>query len=285
MWRYSQSTATRSRSTCTRRYRPRQVWCHAGRPRFRSRQSGSRSFLDQHQDRLWIVCQWGCCRLSSTPFAARARPKHARVGAHPLERTVDGRWVRVEAAPLEGHDADRSAVALRCAPPVETFDLLATAYQLTRRERELVAALLAGVDMRAIVQRLFATPSRITRSRCSPRWASAAGARASRRSAASASGSSAADRIRQVERTRLQALAAADTAAAGQLMVPDFQAARRPCATRCTSICRRRLPRHPRGLDHRALRAPRRPVAARLGAGHRDPGGFGPFLRSIEPKP
>jgi DNA-binding CsgD family transcriptional regulator len=38
---------------------------------------------------------------------------------------------------------------------VETFDLLCRAYALSRREREVVAALLAGLDTSAISARLF----------------------------------------------------------------------------------------------------------------------------------
>jgi DNA-binding CsgD family transcriptional regulator len=63
--------------------------------------------------------------------------------------------VKVEAAQLEGFDAGRIAVALRGAAPAETFDMLSRAYALTPRERELVAALVDGMDTRAIAERLF----------------------------------------------------------------------------------------------------------------------------------
>ena len=44
---------------------------------------------------------------------------------------------------------------LRAATATETFDLLCRAYALTRREREVVAALVTGLDTRAVTQRLF----------------------------------------------------------------------------------------------------------------------------------
>ena len=85
------------------------------------------------------------------PVAALARG--GGHGAHALERAVDGRWVRIEAAPFEGEST--IAVALRGATPAETFDFRCRAYALTRREREVVAALVAGLDTRAVTERLF----------------------------------------------------------------------------------------------------------------------------------
>ena len=61
----------------------------------------------------------------------------------------------IQAAPLEGDDEGRLAVTLRGAAPRETFDLLCRAYALTRRERDVVAAVLAGLDTRAVTERLF----------------------------------------------------------------------------------------------------------------------------------
>ncbi len=70
-------------------------------------------------------------------------------------RAVDGRWVMIEAAPLEGEGDGKIAVTLRSATANETFDLLCRAYALSHREREVVAALVAGLDTRAVTQRLF----------------------------------------------------------------------------------------------------------------------------------
>jgi DNA-binding CsgD family transcriptional regulator len=47
------------------------------------------------------------------------------------------------------------AVTLRDATPPETFDHLCRFHGLTRREREVVAAVIGGLDTRAITERLF----------------------------------------------------------------------------------------------------------------------------------
>jgi DNA-binding CsgD family transcriptional regulator len=68
---------------------------------------------------------------------------------------VDERWIRIEAARLEGQADAQVAVTLRAATAAETFDLLCRAYALSRREREVVSALLAGLDTRAVSRRLL----------------------------------------------------------------------------------------------------------------------------------
>jgi len=67
---------------------------------------------------------------------------------------VDGRWLAVEAASLEGDGTGKIAVTLRAAAPAETFGLLCRAHALTHRERDVVAALVAGLDTRAVTERL-----------------------------------------------------------------------------------------------------------------------------------
>ena len=89
------------------------------------------------------------------PAATLARSASAETGAHALLRAVDGRWVMIEAAPLEGEREGDIAVNLRLATATETFDLLCRAYALSQREREVVALLVAGLDTRAITGRLF----------------------------------------------------------------------------------------------------------------------------------
>jgi DNA-binding CsgD family transcriptional regulator len=89
------------------------------------------------------------------PAAAIARTGTSGAGAHALVQAADRRWVMIEAAKLEGHDDGQIAVTLRAATATETFKLLCRAYALSRREREIVAALVAGLDTRAITQRLF----------------------------------------------------------------------------------------------------------------------------------
>jgi DNA-binding CsgD family transcriptional regulator len=105
---------------------------------------------------LWAA--WGILPAVVYPVAAMARSRNGPSEAHALERAADGRWVRIEAAQLEGQPDAQIAVTLRAATTTETFDLLCRAYALSRRERDVVAALLAGLDTRAISQRLCISP-------------------------------------------------------------------------------------------------------------------------------
>jgi DNA-binding CsgD family transcriptional regulator len=102
-----------------------------------------------------MFAAWGMLPAVVYPVATLSRSPATRGGAHALERCVDGRWVMIEAAPLEGDDQGRSAVTIRGAPPRETFDVLSRAYALTPRERSVVAAVLAGLDTHAVTERLF----------------------------------------------------------------------------------------------------------------------------------
>jgi DNA-binding CsgD family transcriptional regulator len=89
------------------------------------------------------------------PAATWARSAGSAVGAHALLQGVDGRWVMIEAAPLEGGGEGEIAVTLRAATARETFDLFCRVYALSQREREVVALLAAGLDTRAVTKRLF----------------------------------------------------------------------------------------------------------------------------------
>jgi DNA-binding CsgD family transcriptional regulator len=60
----------------------------------------------------------------------------------------------IEAATLDGRDNGAIAVTLRDATAGETFDRLCRIHALTRRERQVVAALAAGLDTRAAAERL-----------------------------------------------------------------------------------------------------------------------------------
>jgi DNA-binding CsgD family transcriptional regulator len=92
------------------------------------------------------------------PAAAIARTHEAPAGAHALLRMADDRWAAIEAARLEGRDDGHVAVTVRSATGAETFALLCRAYALSPREREVVAALVAGLDTRAITEQLFISP-------------------------------------------------------------------------------------------------------------------------------
>jgi DNA-binding CsgD family transcriptional regulator len=89
------------------------------------------------------------------PAAATARTGTSVAGSHALVQNADRRWVRIEAAKLEGGTDEQVAVSLRAATPSETFHLLCRAYALSHRERQVVAALVDGLDTHAITQRLF----------------------------------------------------------------------------------------------------------------------------------
>jgi DNA-binding CsgD family transcriptional regulator len=101
-----------------------------------------------------LFAAWGMLPAVVYPAAALARSGRAARESHAMERAVDGQWVRIEAAPLDGSDSGRIAVVLRGAAPAETFALLCRAYALTTRERQVVAALLAGDDTRKMTERL-----------------------------------------------------------------------------------------------------------------------------------
>ena len=67
---------------------------------------------------------------------------------------VDGRWIRVEAAPLDGDRDGDIAVTIRTAGPGETFALVCRAHGLTRRETAVVAALTQGLGTREVARTL-----------------------------------------------------------------------------------------------------------------------------------
>ncbi len=83
---------------------------------------------------------------------ARGASKNA-LPARARLRLSDGRWVVAEASRLRG--ADRGVVVgVRAATNREVLDVVARAHALTPRERELVAALVEGLDTRDIARRL-----------------------------------------------------------------------------------------------------------------------------------
>ena len=102
-----------------------------------------------------MFATWDMLPAAVYPVATLARSRDSAAGAHALERAVDGRWLMIEAAPLEGDGAGYVAVTLRNATPKETFDILARAHALTRRERDVVTAVCAGLDTNAITQQLL----------------------------------------------------------------------------------------------------------------------------------
>ena len=118
-----------------------------------SRTAGARAWIDALPN-AGLFAAWGMLPAVVYPVATQARDSGASAGANALERGVDGRWVTIEAASLEGDGTGRIAVTLRAAAPAETFDLLCRAYALTHRERDIVGALVGGLDTRGVTERL-----------------------------------------------------------------------------------------------------------------------------------
>ena len=125
-----------------------------------------------------LFAAWGM--LPAVVYPERHWPGQSRAAneTQALQRAVDGRWVKIEAAPLAGDKDGRIAVVFRAAAPAETFELLCRAYALTTRERQVVTEILAGADTHRSpsASRSHATPCKTTSSQSSRRSASAAGA-------------------------------------------------------------------------------------------------------------
>lgn len=101
-----------------------------------------------------IFAAWGMLPATAYPVATLARSPETAANAHALEQGVDGSWVMTEASVLD-RELGTIAVTFRRATPVETFDPLCRAYALTKREREVVDALVRGLDTEAVTERLF----------------------------------------------------------------------------------------------------------------------------------
>jgi DNA-binding CsgD family transcriptional regulator len=75
-------------------------------------------------------------------------------------RTWDGTWLVLHAAPLGGSD-DRTGdvvVTIEPARPQELIELVASAFGLTQREREVVTILLRGADTKEIAAEMHVSP-------------------------------------------------------------------------------------------------------------------------------
>lgn len=118
--------------------------------------AGARAWIDALPSAA-LFAAWGM--LPSVVYPAATLARLGRTAqAHALLRTIDGRWAMIEAAPLEGRDEGAIAVSIRDATPAETFELRCRAYALSKRERQVVGLLVAGLDTRRITDRLFISP-------------------------------------------------------------------------------------------------------------------------------
>jgi DNA-binding CsgD family transcriptional regulator len=115
--------------------------------------TGARAWIDSLPS-AQLFATWGMLPSVVYPTAVLARQGRTEA-ARALVQAMDGRWVTIEAAPLEGERQGEVAVNLRSATANETFDLLCRVYALSQREREVVSLLVAGLDTRAISKRLF----------------------------------------------------------------------------------------------------------------------------------
>jgi DNA-binding CsgD family transcriptional regulator len=122
-----------------------------------SRTAGSLVWIDALPAAA-LFASFGMLLAQVYPLAALARSRSGPAGVHALDRAVDGRWVMIEAATLEGDGDGKVVVTFRGAAPRETFDLLCRAHKFTRRERDVVAAVVAGLDTRRITERLSISP-------------------------------------------------------------------------------------------------------------------------------
>lgn len=98
------------------------------------------------------VYRLGARLLARDGGRGSALPASARV------RTRTGRWCVIEGDTMEGAEAGRVAITIRAATPGETLDLLCRAYDLTARERELVALVVAGLSTRELAEALCISP-------------------------------------------------------------------------------------------------------------------------------
>jgi DNA-binding CsgD family transcriptional regulator len=73
-------------------------------------------------------------------------------------RTLNGRWAAIEGALLEGSETHQVAITIRDATAAEIFDVLCKVYDLTPRERQLVALARDGLQTKQLAQTLFISP-------------------------------------------------------------------------------------------------------------------------------
>ncbi|MCC4250563.1 MULTISPECIES: helix-turn-helix transcriptional regulator [Microbacterium] len=89
-------------------------------------------------------------------FAAGTLPRMPRTRT----RTADGVWLVLHAAPLGGlgDRAGEVVVTIEEARPQEVIDIVAAAFALTLREREVVGAVLRGADTKEIAASMHVSP-------------------------------------------------------------------------------------------------------------------------------
>jgi DNA-binding CsgD family transcriptional regulator len=102
-----------------------------------------------------LFAAWGMLPAVVYPLATRVRMGGAAAQARALDRLPDGRWVMVEAVPLQGRAEGEIAITLRDATAREMFHRRSRIYGLSQREREVAAAVLGGSNTGAVAEALF----------------------------------------------------------------------------------------------------------------------------------
>ena len=120
---------------------------------------GAVGFLREDDD------AWFTDDESKAVQAVASRARTLRPGEDPLGlaarsrvRTRDGRWLLLYGTPLSGGAFGRTAVVIQSARPTEVAPVVALAYGLTDREREVTWLCMQGRPTRAMAQALNVTP-------------------------------------------------------------------------------------------------------------------------------
>jgi DNA-binding CsgD family transcriptional regulator len=100
-----------------------------------------------------LFASWGMLPATIYPVATLARSGNVR-HAHAMLPGTDGRWIRIEAARLDGDRNGDIAVTIRAAAPDESFGLACRAHGLTARETAVMAALARGAATSEVARTL-----------------------------------------------------------------------------------------------------------------------------------
>lgn len=100
-----------------------------------------------------LFASWGMLPAVIYPAATLARAGQG-AWAHATLPVEDGRWVRIEAARLDGERDGDIVVTIRAAAPRESFGMACRAHGLTPRETMVIAAFLDGAPTRDVARSL-----------------------------------------------------------------------------------------------------------------------------------